>query len=134
MLSDQDNTSSPTSATAVVLSVVVGLPAAFILIAVCAALATGSGRGRWFLCGSGKNKIMKSSTSGGKRLGTGQRRMNGGKFLDNSSSTRNLNGVGRGGGRGGDMINSSNVQQQQQQQLSCDLQIRYNLYHVCQYY
>ncbi|XP_022171232.1 tyrosine-protein phosphatase 10D isoform X2 [Myzus persicae] len=118
---DQDNTSAPTSATAIVLSVVVGLPAAFILIAVCAALATGSGRSRWFLCGSGKSRIMKSSVGGGKRqAGTGQRRITGGKFLDNSS-TRNLNGGGRGGGRGGDMINSSNVQQQQQ--LSCDLQI-----------
>jgi len=123
MFSDQDNTSAPTSATAIVLSVVVGLPAAFILIAVCAALATGSGRTRWFLCGSGKSRIMKSSVGGGKRqAGTGQRRIAGGKFLDNSS-TRNLNGGGRGGGRGGDMINSSNVQQQQQQ-LSCDLQIR----------
>jgi len=89
-----------------VLSVVVGLPAAFILIAVCAALATGSGRSRWFLCGGGKNKIMKSSTGGGKRQGgTGQRRITGGKFLDNSSA-RNLNGGGRGGGRGNDMINS----------------------------
>lgn len=125
MFLDQDNTSAQTSATAVVLSVVVGLPAAFILIAVCAALATGSGRSRWFLCGIGKSKIMKNNTSGGKRQGgTGQRRITGGKFLDNSSA-RNLNGGGRGGNRGADMINSSNVQQQQQ--LSCDLQIRYNI-------
>lgn len=108
------------------MSVVVGLPAAFILIAVCAALATGSSRSRWFLCGSDKSKIMKNSTGGAKRqAGTGQRRITGGKFLDNSASARNLNG-GRGGGRSGDMINSSNVQQQQQ--LSCDLQIRYNMY------
>lgn len=113
--------SAPTSATAVVLSVVVGLPAAFILIAVCAALATGSGRSRWFLCGGSKSRIMKSSTIGGKRqAGTGQRRITGGKFLDNSSSARNLNS--RGGGHGSDMINSSNAQQQQQ--LSSDLQIR----------
>lgn len=66
---------------------------------------------------------MKSSVGGGKRqAGTGQRRIMGGKFLENSS-TRNLNGGGRNGGRGGDMLNSSSVQQQQQ--LSCDLQIRY---------
>lgn len=123
MFSDQDNMSAPTSATAIVLSVVVGLPAIFILIAVCAALATGGGRSRWFLCGSGKSRIMKSSVGGGKRqAGTGQRRITGGKFLENSS-TRNLNGGGRNGGRGGDMLNSSSVQQQQQ--LSCDLQIRY---------
>lgn len=120
---DQDNTSTPTSATAIVLSVVVGLPAAFILIAVCAALATGGSRSRWFLCGSGKNKIMKNSTGVGKRqAGTGQRRITGGKFLDNSSSVRNLNGGNRGGGRGNDLMTSTNVQQQQQ--MSCDLQIR----------
>lgn len=105
------------------LSVVVGLPAAFILIAVCAALATGGSRSRWFLCGSGKNKIMKNSTGIGKRqAGTGQRRITGGKFLDNSSSVRNLNGGNRGGGRGNDLMTSTNVQQQQQ--MSCDLQIR----------
>lgn len=119
MFSDQDNTSAPTSATAVVLSVVVGLPAAFILIAVCAALATGSGRGRWFLCGS-KPKIMKSNHVGKRLTGTGQRRITGGKFVDNSSSARNLNGANRG--RSSEMLNSSNAQQQQQ--LSCDLQIR----------
>lgn len=66
---------------------------------------------------------MKSTIGGKRQVGTGQRRITG-KFLDSSSSARNLNGGGRGGGgRGGDMINSSNVQQQQQ--LSCDLQIRY---------
>lgn len=122
---DQDSASAPTSATAVVLIVVIGLPATFILIAVCAAFATGSGRrSRWFLCGGsgGKNKIMKSSVSGGKRLaGTGQRRLGGGKFLD-SSSARNLNGRGTGGGR--DLIGGSSNGQQQQPQLSCDLQIR----------
>jgi hypothetical protein len=98
------------------------LPAAFILIAVCAALATGSSRSRWFFCRGSKSKIMKSTIGGKRQAGTGQRRITG-KFLDNSSSARNLNGGGRGGGRGGDMINSSSVQQQQQ--LSCDLQIRY---------
>lgn len=100
---------------------VVGLPAAFILIAVCAAFATGNSKNRWFLCGGNKNQIIKSTAVGGKRQsGAGQRRNAGGKFLDNSSSARNLNG--RGGNRGNDMINSSSAQQQQN--LSCDLQTR----------
>jgi len=108
---DQDNSSAPTSAAYIIISVVVGIPAIFIFIAVCAALV-GRGRNSWFLCG--KNQIMKRSPGGAKRQsGTGQRRIPGGKFLDSSLSAR---------GRGNDMVNSSNVQQQQ---LSCDLQSRY---------
>lgn len=96
---------------------------ALILIAVCAALATGNNRNHWLFCGNGKTKIMNSNIGGKRQTGTNQRRITGGKFLEGSSSARNLNG-GRGGSRGGDKLNSSNVQQQK---LSCDLQIRYNL-------
>lgn len=101
------------------MSVVVGLPVVFILIAVCAALATGNNHNRWFLC-SNKNKIIKNTVVRKRQSGTGQRRINGGKFLDNSSSAKNLNNRG---GRGNDLMNSSNVQQPQN--MSCDLQIRY---------
>lgn len=108
---DQDNSAAPTSAAYVIVSVVVGIPAVFILIAVCAALA-GRDSNRWFLCG--KNKIMKNNSRAAKRpSGTGQRRITGGKFLDSSLSVR---------GRGNDLGNSSSVQQQQ---ISCDLQSRY---------
>lgn len=115
---DQDNSSSQTSTTTVVLSVIVGLPAALILIAFCTALATGSSRSRWFFCNNGNTKILNSNLSGKRQTGINQRRT-GGKFLDSSSSTRNLNG-GRGFNRGGNDLNSSNVQQQ----ISSDLQIR----------
>lgn len=114
---DQDNSSSQTSTTTVVLSVIVGLPAALILIAFCTALATGSTRSRWFFCNNGNTKIINSNLSGKRQTGINQRRT-GGKFLD-SSSSKNLSG-GRGFNRGGNDLNSTTVQQQ----ISSDLQIR----------